>query len=194
VLSKKRKLKGRHRITSIGTKGRNTADRQRGDAAREPLLLATSLSDSSSAVVDMYSMRMQIEETFRDLKSYRYGWSLEDIRCRTAERIDVILLIAALAAVATHVVGLAARRLGLNRSSKPIRSAGARSSQPSFLQSSSFRAVGLLGSPTWTCEQRSARSNGCWLRWPHASSRNAGILQLRRGCARRGGARHSRGA
>jgi hypothetical protein len=64
----------------------------------------------------MYSMRMQIEETFRDLKSHRYGWSLEDVRCRTAARIDVILLIAALAAVAMHVVGLAARRLGLNRS------------------------------------------------------------------------------
>jgi len=116
VLSKKPRLKGRHRITFNGTKGRKTADRQRGDAAREPLLLATSLCDSSAAVIDMYSMRMQIEETFRDLKSHRYGWSLEDVRCRTAARIDVILLLAALAAVAMHIVGLAARQLGLHRS------------------------------------------------------------------------------
>lgn len=115
VLSSKRKLKGRHRITFNGTKGGNTADRQRGDAARQPLLLATSLSDRSRDVVAMYSMRMQIEETFRDLKSHRYGWSLEDVRCRTAPRIDVLLLVAALAAVAMHVVGLAARRLGLAR-------------------------------------------------------------------------------
>jgi hypothetical protein len=115
VLSKKPRLKGRHRITFKGTKGRNTADRQRGDAARQPLLLATSLTASSAVVVEIYSKRMQVEETFRDLKSHRYGWSLEDVRCRTAARIDVILLIAALAAVAMHVVGLAARRLGLHR-------------------------------------------------------------------------------
>lgn len=115
VLSKKRKLRGRHRITFNGTKGRNTADRQRSAAAREPLLLATSLSDSSRVVISIYSTRMQIEETFRDLKSHRYGWSLEDVRCRTAARIDVLLLIAALAAVAMHIVGLAARQLGLHR-------------------------------------------------------------------------------
>jgi hypothetical protein len=52
----------------------------------------------------MYSMRMQIEETFRDLKRHRYGWSLEHVRCRTAARIDVLLLIAALAAVAMHII------------------------------------------------------------------------------------------
>jgi hypothetical protein len=115
VLSKKRKLKGRHRITFNGTKGKNTADRQRSTAAREPLLLATSLSDRSVAVVDMYCMRMQIEETFRDLKSHRYGWSLEDVRCRTAIRVDVLLLIAAFAAVAMHIVGLAAQQMGLDR-------------------------------------------------------------------------------
>jgi hypothetical protein len=116
VLSKKPRLKGRHRITFLGTKGRNTADRQRSTAAREPLLLATSLTDSSKAIVGIYSTRMQIEETFRDLKSHRYGWSLEDVRCRTAPRIDVLLLIAALAAVAMHVIGLAAQQLGLGRS------------------------------------------------------------------------------
>ena len=115
VLSKKRKLKGRHRITFNGTKGQCTADRQRSAAAREPLLLATSLTDGSAAVINMYSMRMQIEETFRDLKSHRYGWSLEDVRCRSTGRVDVLLLVATLAAVAMHVVGLAARRLGLHR-------------------------------------------------------------------------------
>jgi hypothetical protein len=115
VLSRKPKLKGRHRITFLGTKGRNTADRQRSAAAREPLLLATSLTDRAAAIVGIYATRMQIEESFRDLKSHRYGWSLEDVRCRTAARVDVLLLVAALAAVAMHTVGLAARRLGLDR-------------------------------------------------------------------------------
>lgn len=114
-LSSRPKLKGRHRITSLGTKGRNTADRQRGAAAREPLLLATSLNVSAREIVAIYRMRMQIEETFRDLKSHRFGWSLEDVRCRTSPRVDVLLFIAALATIAMHALGLAARDLKLER-------------------------------------------------------------------------------
>jgi hypothetical protein len=115
VLSAKPKVKGRHRITTLGTKGRNTADRQRSAAAREPLVLATSLTMQAKAVVAIYRMRMQIEETFRDFKSHRYGWSLEDVRCRTPARVDVLLLIAALATIAMHMVGLAARQHKLDR-------------------------------------------------------------------------------
>jgi hypothetical protein len=115
VLSAQPKLKGRHRMTTLGTKGRNTADRQRSTAAREPLVLVTSLSMQATTIVAIYRERMQIEETFRDLKSHRYGWSLEDVRCRTPARIDVLLLIAALATVAMHIVGLAARQHNLDR-------------------------------------------------------------------------------
>jgi hypothetical protein len=115
VLSAKPKLKGRHRITTLGTRGRNTADRQRSEAAREPLLLATSLNSQAKFIVATYRTRMQIEETFRDFKSHRYGWSLEDVRCRTPARVDVLLLIAALATIAMHMIGLAARRRNLDR-------------------------------------------------------------------------------
>ena len=115
VLSAKPKVKGRHRITTLGTKGHSTADRQRGTAAREPLLLATSLTVQARVIVATYRTRMQIEETFRDFKSHRYGWSLEDVRCRTPARVDVLLLIAALATIAMHMVGLAARQQKLDR-------------------------------------------------------------------------------
>jgi len=115
VLSAKPKVKGRHRITSLGTKGRCTADRQRSAAAREPLLLITSLSERAKVIVATYRTRMQIEETFRDFKSHRYGWSLEDVRCRTPARVDVLLLIGALATVAMHMIGLAARQRKLDR-------------------------------------------------------------------------------
>lgn len=115
VLSAKPKLKGRHRITTLGTKGRNTADRQRSAAAREPLLLVTSLTEPAKVIVAMYSNRMQIEETFRDFKSHRYGWSLEDMRCKSPARVDTLLLIAALATVAMHLIGLAAFQCRLNR-------------------------------------------------------------------------------
>lgn len=115
VLSAKPKAKGRHRITTLGTKGRNTADRQRSAAAREPLLLATSLAAQTKVVIATYRTRMQIEETFRDFKSHRYGWSLEDVRCRTPARIDVLLLIAALATIAMHMLGFAAQQQELDR-------------------------------------------------------------------------------
>ena len=115
VLSAKPKVKGRHRITTLGTKGRNTADRQRSEAAREPLVLMTSLTMQPKAIVAAYRMRMQIEETFRDFKSHRYGWSLEDVRCRSAARVDVLLLVGSLATVAMHAIGLAARERNLDR-------------------------------------------------------------------------------
>jgi hypothetical protein len=108
VLSAKRKLKGRKKIGRNGARRRSTADHQRGAAAREPWVLATSLTDPARLVVHAYGMRMQIEETFRDLKSHRYGWSAEDIRSKNTRRIDVLLLIGAYASVAMHVVGLAA--------------------------------------------------------------------------------------
>jgi hypothetical protein len=115
VLSARPKLKGRHRITTLGTKGSNTADRQRSAAASEPLLLATSLTSHAKFIVAIYRIRMQIEQTFRDFKSHRYGWSLEDVRCRTPARVDVLLLVAALGTIAMHMIGLAARQLKLDR-------------------------------------------------------------------------------
>jgi hypothetical protein len=114
VLSAKPKLKGRTKIGRNGAPRRSTADRQRRAAAREPWVLATSLSDSARVVVDTYGRRMQIEETFRDLKSHRYGWSAEDIRSKNPRRIDVLLLIGAVAAIAMHVIGLAAAEMKLH--------------------------------------------------------------------------------
>ena len=115
VLSPIPKLKGRRKIGRAGRPRRSTADRQRREAAREPWVLITSLRDPARVVVDAYAMRMQIEETFRDTKSHRHGWSAKDIRCKSEGRVDVLLLVGAFAAVATHVVGLAAAAKGLHR-------------------------------------------------------------------------------
>lgn len=115
VLSTKHKLKGRKKIGRNGAPTQSTADCQRRAAAREPWVLATSLSDAAHIVVKAYGKRMQIEETFRDLKSHRYGWSAEDIRSRDPKRVDVLLLIAAFAALVLHIVGLAASERNLQR-------------------------------------------------------------------------------
>ena len=50
VLSARRKLKGRHRLSTLGTRRQRTADRQRSEAAREPLVLVASLDDRAADV------------------------------------------------------------------------------------------------------------------------------------------------
>ena len=50
-------------------------------AAKEPYLLATTIADLDAAqLVGIYARRMRIEETFRDAKCARYGWSLDLVR------------------------------------------------------------------------------------------------------------------
>jgi hypothetical protein len=73
---------------------------------RAPWLLATSLPHDHAAgarIKKLYASRMQIEETFRDMKSHRWGLGLRYCRCRTAKRLQVLLLIAALATLASVV-------------------------------------------------------------------------------------------
>lgn len=58
---------------------------------------------------------MQIELTFRDLKSHQFGWGFEDARCRSASRIAVQVLLAALASTASMLVGIAAEAAALHK-------------------------------------------------------------------------------
>lgn len=87
-------------------------ERQRR-AAREPWILATSLDVRASKVVELYSRRMQVEETFRDTKSHRFGICLSHARTRSTSRADVLVLLAAFAHVVYVLVGLAAEAVRL---------------------------------------------------------------------------------
>jgi hypothetical protein len=52
---------------------------------------------------------MQIEETFRDTKSHRWGFGLNYARCNDGRRLEVLLLIAALASLVLWLVGVYGR-------------------------------------------------------------------------------------
>jgi hypothetical protein len=82
--------------------------------ALEPWTLATSLDGPSSDVVGYYQQRMQIEETFRDTKSSRFGISLDHARTASTERADVLLLLAAFAHLVSMLIGIAAESLQLH--------------------------------------------------------------------------------
>jgi Transposase DDE domain len=77
--------------------------------AIEPWFLATSLAHASAAsICDLYATRMQIEETFRDTKNHRFGWSLRDARYRSTQRLDILFLLIALAMLLVTLLGSAA--------------------------------------------------------------------------------------
>jgi hypothetical protein len=84
--------------------------------APEPWFLVSSIEDcTANRIVQIYKMRMQIEETFRDLKSQRFGWSFDESRSSDPKRVEVLILIAALAALVVLLAGIAAEREGLER-------------------------------------------------------------------------------
>ena len=84
--------------------------------ALDPWLLATTVdNEPAKDIVWIYSKRMQIEETFRDTKNSRLGWALDFARTQSRQRMNVLLLLAALANLAIVLVGLAAEEAGLSR-------------------------------------------------------------------------------
>jgi hypothetical protein len=85
---------------------------------RAPWLLATSLPNARGAgkrIVRAYARRMQIEETFRDLKNHRWGYALRYARSARPERLHVLLLLALLAGFVHWLLGLAAQARGWTR-------------------------------------------------------------------------------
>ncbi|MCE2596725.1 hypothetical protein K6Y31_18230 [Motilimonas cestriensis] len=64
----------------------------------------------SACPVFTYAKRMQIEESFRDLKSPAYGFGLRHCRSRSTKRLDILLLISLLAEVVLWCIGLIARQ------------------------------------------------------------------------------------
>ena len=114
----KKDIKGRKRKNSTGTLSRNTQSKRSAKAAREPWLLATSLSITNikemNKIVFFYEKRMQIEEEFRDTKSPRYGHGLRYSLTNDAKRIEILLLIATLTCFASWLIALSAQRKKLH--------------------------------------------------------------------------------
>ena len=106
----RRRPQGRVHRTRYGQRARGGYSRKIAEREREPWLLATSVSIkelSAAEIVALYAKRMQIEQSFRDLKSHRYGCAFEDTLTRDPRRLEMLLLIHALATLAAWLEGLA---------------------------------------------------------------------------------------
>jgi hypothetical protein len=111
----KRRPKGRKCKTAFGKDSRSLHSKKQRKGQSEPWLLAVApkLSPlSAKEVVALYSGRMQIEETFRDLKSTQWGMGLSNSQTRHPKRLAILLLIAALLSFALWLIGLTARKSG----------------------------------------------------------------------------------
>jgi hypothetical protein len=83
---------------------------------REPWLLMTSLTQEPVAeLARMYGKRFRIEETFRDEKDARFGLYLGHVKVTRADRLERLMLIAALVHFLAMLIGAEARRRGLDR-------------------------------------------------------------------------------
>jgi hypothetical protein len=95
---------------------KNKEQRELRQSALDPWLLATSLKDGdANFIVGVYAKRMQIEETFRDAKNHRFGWSFGQVELSTVQRTTTLLVLASLALVVVTLIGMAAERRGDHR-------------------------------------------------------------------------------
>lgn len=107
--------KGRKHRRVTGSIARSKLSRQNARREQEPWLLASNLPEShwtARQIVGAYRKRMQIEEGFRDVKSLRFGFAFDLHRTRCPRRIEILLLIAALACYALYLAGLPAQTTG----------------------------------------------------------------------------------
>lgn len=107
------KLPKKYRVSlnKFKKKGRYKRDIEHSKAAREPWLLVTSLKRRADSIVALYFYRMEIEEGFRDLKSSQFGFSFEHAYSIKIRRIQVLLMIAMLAAYILFFIGWCAEEL-----------------------------------------------------------------------------------
>ncbi len=121
VLVRKPKL-GRRAKTASGKRSRSRKSQQAARHAREPWLLvaSTRLADwPAKRLVRVYQQRMQIELSFRDMKSQHFGEGLECSASRGTGRFTVLVLIASLAAILLWLIGTAAERCALHERLRP---------------------------------------------------------------------------
>jgi len=123
VVIHRRKGKGRKHRNLDGKPARTTSSRKVAARYREPWLLVASpaLQLSARQLVKLYTRRMQIEQSFRDLKSHHYGSAFEDSLTRSGARMQVLLLIHAMANFASWLAGLACQAAGLDHWLMPIK-------------------------------------------------------------------------
>lgn len=105
-----RKPKGRKVKTSRGKTTSTVSNGSYSQANKEPWILATNLPLELAPVdiINLYFKRMQIEESFRDVKSHQFGLAGRYARTSSVHRWGVKMLLAAIVQITYWVIGVIA--------------------------------------------------------------------------------------
>jgi hypothetical protein len=98
-------------------KGGDQAKKHRRQAQRGWVLVSSLPAEQVDAVqlVALYTLRMQVEQLFRSVKSAVYGQGMGESRSQSAPVLAGLWQLACLRAVALHLVGLVAEQQGWHR-------------------------------------------------------------------------------
>jgi hypothetical protein len=113
------KKKHRVHLNLQGHRVRCSSSLKHARREREPWLIASSLNysnNSAKKIIKIYKTRMQIEESFRDIKNQRNGFSMSETRTKNTHRFNVLLLIGALAYFAMCLIGKIAQNMNKHHS------------------------------------------------------------------------------
>lgn len=110
----KGKSRGRHRLNKNKKNSKSGKSKRYATANKEPWLLVTSLQAKEKPVLitNIYRQRMRIEENIRDTKCAHYGLGLKRSLTRCPLRMNILLLIAAIATLAAWLAGLFIKKIG----------------------------------------------------------------------------------
>jgi len=105
----KKEAKGRKKKTLLGEECRQSTSLKCAKSGREPWLIASSMNSPANIIIKFYGKRTQIENSFRDTKNQRVGFSLNDTGTRNIERLNILLLIIYIASIGLWFIGQCAK-------------------------------------------------------------------------------------
>ena len=114
----RKKKQGRIKKTVFGQRCEMKHSKKNAHRERTPWLIVTSLTGGAAItkrVINLYKTRMQIEESFRDIKNSRWGFSLDEARVSTKFRYENLLLVGVLATFAVWLTGKVAELKNVHR-------------------------------------------------------------------------------
>jgi len=114
----RKKKQGRIKKTVFGKRCEMKHSQKNAHRERTPWLIVTSLTGGEAItkrVMNLYKTRMQIEESFRDIKNSRWGFSLDEAKVSTKFRYENLLLVGVLATFAVWLTGKVAELKNVQR-------------------------------------------------------------------------------
>lgn len=114
----KKKKQGRIKKNVYGQRSAMSYSEKVAQQQRTPWFIVTSIEGGAAItkrIINLYKTRMQIEESFRDIKNSRWGFSLDEAKVSTKFRYENLLLVGVLATFAVWLTGKVAELKNVHR-------------------------------------------------------------------------------